>query len=344
MFCTKCGAGQADDTSRFCSKCGAAIPSKIYQPNVPSDSSTGQVTGDISTQPRLRTSWLLAGTALIALLLYAEFSSDTQKTDSPAPIASNISQRREPPQANVTLHAYDLLQNPYSYRNQIVVLNLLERPVLYNGSVIQYANIGGTDPRVATQLGLMALRLNRMISAETALYDVMGVSADYSSDAEMLGQLAVILPEGRKTLELDRYWEVEPLGVLQGTNGFGAPIQVPQVRFWRYSDERHPASHELSGDGLRAVNLVKARIKSTQYLMSLEPDFNWTRWDAVNNKDECDGCWYVTYGVKVKAKSTSDYDYYENGAWWVNIKAQTVSPVNSGDPSGFTTRLFETFQ
>jgi len=50
----------------------------------------------------------------------------------------------------------------------------------------------------------------------------------------MLGQLVVVLPPGRRDLDFGRYWEVEPLGVIEGTNGFGTPIQVPEVRFWRY--------------------------------------------------------------------------------------------------------------
>ncbi len=62
---------------------------------------------------------------------------------------------------NVTLHAYELFKDPYSYKNQAIVLDVKERPVLYNGSVINYA---GVDPQVGTQFGLMGLRPNRMIS------------------------------------------------------------------------------------------------------------------------------------------------------------------------------------
>jgi hypothetical protein len=39
---------------------------------------------------------------------------------------------------------------------------MTERPVLYDGSAIQYSDIGGVDPRVAKQLG------NRHLLAENA--------------------------------------------------------------------------------------------------------------------------------------------------------------------------------
>jgi hypothetical protein len=263
---------------------------------------------------------------------------------------------QEPPLANLTLHAYDLLKNPFGHQNQIVALNVIERPVMYNNSVIQYADIGGADPRVATQLGLTGVRLNRMLPENIALYDIVGLNANYNSDSQVLGQLVVVLPMGKTELELGRYWDVEPLGVVDGTNGFGANIQVPRVRFWRYTDERSRTTQKLSGDGQKAVNLVKTRITPTQYLMALQPDFKWERWEVRNNNDVCDSCWHVEYAVKVIAKSTSQYDFYQSGDWDVNIKSQTVTPVDRtyrdpseadrkpGEPLDVTTHLFQTTQ
>jgi hypothetical protein len=357
MFCSSCGTDQIEDSAQFCSRCGAKISVKTGQGNecsllVPA------ATGKGMSRP---TKTILVVAAIVVAVVAigitsSNTTSDTQKGASPAHVASGTDEKREPASANVTLRPYELVQNPYEYRNRMVVLTMMERPVLYNGSVVQYADIGGADPRVAGQMGLMALRLNRMMSQGAALYDVLGIDATSNSQSEMLGRLLVILPDGRSQLELWRYWEVEPLGAVKGTNGFGAQIQVPEVRFWRYTDERYQTTQKLSGDSLTAVNLVKARIRPTQYLVSLQPDFNWVHSWAVNNNSICSGCWHVTYGVKVKAKSTSLYDVYENGDWDVNIKSQTVTPVDReyrnsdeedrkpGEPLDVTTRLFQTTQ
>lgn len=149
---------------------------------------------------------------------------------------------------------------------------------------------------------------------------------------------------------------MEPLGVVDGTNGFGAQIQVPQVRFWRSTDERPRATQRLSGDGQKAVNLVKARITPMQYLMALQPDFKWERWEVRKNSNVCDSCWHVEYAVKVIAKSTEQYDFYQSGDWDVNLKSQTVTPVDRtyrdpseadrkpGETLDVTTHLFQTTQ
>jgi hypothetical protein len=198
---------------------------------------------------------------VVALTIYAIFPGDSHKQhDQPqattplhslTPLPQSSSSARhaepsptvtfvEPPSANVTLRAFDLLTNPFPYRNHTVVLSAMERPVLYHGSVVQYVNIGGTDARLATQLSLMGLRLNRMITEDTALYDILGKDADYNSGSEplVLGQLAVVLPSGRTDLDLGRYWVVEPLGAMKGTNAFGGQVQAPQIRFLHYTDER----------------------------------------------------------------------------------------------------------
>ena len=85
-------------------------------------------------------------------------------------------------------------------------------------------------------LGLLGLRFNRMVSEDTALYDVMALDSTNHMDSEMIGQIAVIVSQGQEELDLGRYWEVEPLGIAEGTNTFGATLTVPRVRFWRYGD------------------------------------------------------------------------------------------------------------
>lgn len=179
----------------------------------------------------------------------APTSDDKPQTATAAKSSSDVQvqkpvENREPPLADVTLHPYDLLKDPFSYKNRAVTLNFMERPVLYNGALVQYANIGSADPRMAANYGLLGLRSNRMLSPSLALYDILGVNANHQSGSELLGQLAVVLPDNRGTLEMSRYWEVEPLGVLDGTNGFGAAIQIPQVRFWQYTDERNQSFND----------------------------------------------------------------------------------------------------
>jgi len=132
------------------------------------------------------------------------------------------------------MRAYDLIKNPYRYKKRLVMLDVTSRPVLYDGAVIQYAP--GDDSRMGKSLGLLGLRFNRMVSEDTALYDVMALDSTNHMDSEMIGQIAVIVSQGQEELDLGRYWEVEPLGIAEGTNTFGATLTVPRVRFWRYGD------------------------------------------------------------------------------------------------------------
>lgn len=140
------------------------------------------------------------------------------------------------------MHPYDLLKNPYQSRRRLIALNLNSLPVLYNGAVIQYS--GPMDPTMGARLGLMALRLERMADENVALYNIMGIEAG-GSTGQMLGQMAVVLPEGVSELKFDRAWMVEPLDPLKGTNYLGAEIQIPSVRFWRYAG---------AGDGAAGPN------------------------------------------------------------------------------------------
>jgi hypothetical protein len=157
--------------------------------------------------------------------------------DSAIPSAPAASAEQEPPFANVTVRAYDLTKDPYSYKGEMITLDVSDLPVLYNGSVIQYRPTALYNPALAAQLGLMAVRFNKMMSEDIALYDVLGWDAQTSvSETQMLGQIAVVLMPGQQRPEASGDWDVEPMGVLDGTDGFGAEIQVPEVRFWRYED------------------------------------------------------------------------------------------------------------
>jgi hypothetical protein len=249
IFCTGCGKPNTE-TSRFCASCGNTLARAVTPPLAVGDSRSSAIAHNEKLwgprdafynrrlSPRGIVLVLAGGLTVIAGLIALGVATE-QPTPASVVAPATTTKPQAPRLANVTLHAYDLLKNPYGYQNQIVFLNVIERPVMYNNSVIQYADIGGTDPRVATKLGLTGVRLNRMLSENVALYDILGLNANYNSDSQVLGQLVVVLPIDRTDLELSRYWEVEPLGVIDGTNSFGAQIQVPHVRFWRYKDEGH---------------------------------------------------------------------------------------------------------
>ncbi len=230
-----------------------------------------------------------------------------------------------------SLHPYDILRNPYAHKNHIISMDVASWPILYNSQLMQYT---GASNAAGVRLGYSGIRLNRMLSENTALYDVMGASAVGGPELELLGQLAVQGPSVSE-LNIQKFWDVEPLGIMEGTNGFGAQIQVPQVKFWRYTDERYQTTQNPSGEQLTAINLVKARMSPTHSLMSLQPDFNWVRWEAFDLNDRCSGCWAVTYGVKVKSESTPQYDAYRNGEWMVNVKTLTVTPADINTPKLF---------
>ena len=328
MFCAGCGA-KADDSAKFCAQCGTSLCPALHGSSVAGQRSR-----------RRKILWISgAGVGLLCLLLTvvpvrkAEHLDETLKaTAKEGGSDENVSNAEatpprvsEPPLAGVSLHAYDLVKNPYGHKNHLVAVDVLERPVLFNRSLIQYA--GGADPRVLTELGMAGVRLDKMLAEDTALYDVMGLNANENSDPEVVGQLVVLLPSGRGELELSRPWEVEPLGTTTGTNAFGASVLVPEVRFWRYSDERQQDSPRvvLSGDGLTAVELVKARIRPSAYLNSLNADQSSAQWYATDNHSACLSCWYVFFSITA---ATDQWDRNEWAEWKVNISSKTVTPGN----------------
>ena len=157
-------------------------------------------------------------------------TDDTTQSDdgSSSPLENSPA---EPKFSGVFLHPYDVVQNPYRYKGQLVGLEINTMPILYNGSVVNYG--APMEPRMGTRLGLMGLRFSRMLSEDDALYDVLGLQAG-TSEPNILGMLLVKVPSNSNDLNLGLIWIVEPLGVEDGTNGFGAEVHIPYMRFVRY--------------------------------------------------------------------------------------------------------------
>ena len=112
---------------------------------------------------------------------------------------------------------YALLTNPYVGRGELVTLDL---------TVVEISG-GNTDN----------MTLSKMISEDVALFNVeqYGVGTG-GTEGIPIGQIAVVV-ESSKALPSTsgaHYWKIEPLGTMEGTNGLGAAIQVPLVRFVRY--------------------------------------------------------------------------------------------------------------
>ena len=142
----------------------------------------------------------------------------------------------EPVFSGIFVHAMDLLQNPYQHVNEIVVLNAGDWPVLLNRQAISYA------PPVNPMAGFAGMRFNRMIAVDVALWDVMGQEMSRGSDIMPVGQLAVSFKDSAASrLDVLQQWRVEPLGVIHGTNAYGAPVTVPSIRFWGYWEQKSKA-------------------------------------------------------------------------------------------------------
>jgi len=259
---------------------------------------------------------------------FRSFSVGSERESVMKPEAAPLSLpgSQMPPEEDVTLHPYDLLKNPYAYKNRVVRLKASSWPVLYNGQVMQYSeahNQGGIA------LGYAGVRFERMLSDGVALYDVLGAYArSGGSELQVLGQLGVGIPSNGK-LDVQRSWDVEPLGATEGRNAFGVLITVPVVKFWRYSDEKYAnqPDPEPQGDALVAVNLVKDSIKPTGYYSSLKPDPSQAKWRAYRDL-KCADCFNVQYRIKLSARSTAAYGVYGIPSWSVDIRAKSITPFN----------------
>jgi hypothetical protein len=240
-------------------------------------------------------------------------------------VSSSAPVPQKPPLDETTIYAYALLKDPYTHKKHRVDFSPMSWPIIFNGQVSQYTEDHTGARMYASYTGL---RFERMMSNGIALYNIMGKTADSTSpDLEFMGQLAVQLPPSITSLDTNKFWEVEPLGVASGTNAFGREITIPIIKFWDYTEVRVAAMSKpgpLTGDSLAAVNLVKSKIRPTKVLLSKQPNFSDSEWMPVNNQMLCDGCWFITYHIRVKHTAYADY---VSGDWKVNLKSQSVTPL-----------------
>jgi hypothetical protein len=133
------------------------------------------------------------------------------------------------------LHPFDLVQDSFTYKGKQVSLDVRSQPIFLNGQVFQYQRAND----VFVQRGFTGLRFVKRLSEDQTLYEINGLDADTSYSASEFGQLLVVIPmEQPQPLALDRDWEIEPLGLAQGTNALGGPVSVPLIRFLGYSTEK----------------------------------------------------------------------------------------------------------
>jgi hypothetical protein len=131
-----------------------------------------------------------------------------------------------------TIHPYDLLQNPFEYKNKVVLLNVRGYPVLINGSYWRFQEDFDYkyDP---TGFSLfLGLRFDKMIGESQASYDIMAREVSgHSSSVRPIGQLIAV---AQTPPDVKRPWVVEVIGPLSGINVFGATVTAPAVQFIRY--------------------------------------------------------------------------------------------------------------
>lgn len=138
----------------------------------------------------------------------------------------------EPETVDVTLMPYDLTKNPFKYRNKIITLH--PEPTALD-PVASYQIYGGN-----TLYPAIALKFNRMLDADTGLYDIG--SPLPIPQAPIVGQ--ILVSGSSDALDVRRDWQVEPQGTEEGTNGLGALIAVPLVKFRKYSTPQENQDQE----------------------------------------------------------------------------------------------------
>jgi hypothetical protein len=167
-----------------------------------------------------------------------------------------------------SIHPYDLLQDPFQYKNKLVLLDGRGYPIFANGVYWSYMEYQGNPIRI--KVGYSGLRLNRMIDESTGLYDMMAHEASVTtemsfngiSDMQFIGQLAVVWIHSEAPPSIERAWIVRPLGTISGTNGVGAAITVPCVQFIRYAPDSAPGSLSNSVPA-QSINVDK-RVRTSE--------------------------------------------------------------------------------
>jgi hypothetical protein len=258
LRCGRCSA-LPDGAGAFCSRCGFRLTGDTEQ--VPASST--------KRGPR-RVSFMVPAAILVVILCSVFFwhagtpasGSGTQGTrgadggsstpdptqpaggtgPSTATRQPDNSDTNEPPLADVVLHPNELIKDPFSNRGKRIRLDVAEYPVLFENNLIRYMMYTG-PPGIGEQLTPKGVRFKRMFSPTYQLYDVTAVSqggllsrGTSYNDVISLGELLVRVPSGQAELDAKRSWVVEPLGTVEGTNGFGATISIAAVRFSAYYD------------------------------------------------------------------------------------------------------------
>lgn len=252
-FCPLCGALSQvpKDPSVRCSRCGAQ-----YEVTVPFCAQCGN---QLSARRASRRIPLVIATLGVILLLVLAHSDDTNKSrpelsearpevskgnvpTQATGAASAESGNSPPPLAPVALHANEFIKNPFANKGKRIRLDVTEYPVLFENNLIRYMEYTG-PPGIGDQLTPRGLRFKRMLSPEEQIYDVTAVNqggllshGTSFTDVISLGELVVKVRPVQNELDTKRPWVVEPLGTIDGTNAFGAPISVAAVRFWAYYD------------------------------------------------------------------------------------------------------------
>lgn len=173
---------------------------------------------------------LLAVTLLGALAL----ASLGCNNDSQAPLPALESSKparpaatTPPPPANAIVTAMGLMKDPFRYQGALVVLAVSEDMDFDDGSF-------------GEQSGMPGIGFDRMIAKDIAIYNVLRGNAEHRYNSRYdstVGQIAIVLPDGSHVpLDRDRRWNVEPMGMTDGTNAYGATIQIPTIRFWGYAN------------------------------------------------------------------------------------------------------------
>jgi len=293
---------------------------------------------------------------ILALIIHVGSASSKQPGVASQPKSSlNVgSQAPVGPRAeDVTIHPFELLKNPFLQKNHLVRLDVHSYPILLDGNLLQYNEYSGVPNIVSREL--VGVRFEKMLDEKTALYEVLGYNrvglmSNGGTEEGMarLGELAVLVASGTGQLNSEELWSVEPLGTLEGTNAFGAAISIPFVRFDGYWRLQQPVPHETTGDAKTAVDLVKTHIRPTAYLMSLQPSFDKSDWQPIDDEEFFGaGSWGVCYHVRI-LNSGSPSVGFVNPCWDVNLKAKTVKiqqkyRVDIPVPDdGSTSRYFET--
>lgn len=147
--------------------------------------------------------------------------------------------------SSTTIRPYQLWLNPYLANNQLVTLIPYAYPVLMNNALLAWQ---GRDRIAILAAGLTGLQFHTMLAPDLAIYNVMAQNESMPSEQpepavdrsgiSQIGQMAIKLDHvdyrSGTTLDGTKMWAVVPMGVLRGTNEYGAEIQIPEVKFYGY--------------------------------------------------------------------------------------------------------------